>query len=449
MSLLVKSLVEFFDILKKSGMDISIQDSKAAIEALQFIDISQKAQFRAAMATCLVKKPTDRDIFARAFELFFTLPEARESYIKEKIEVLENRRRYVEEKARKLCFKDTEIELTDEYKEIYASLPEEEMTSIKDFLDATSSGLNVRSDFKQLAETMVKSRLNSLKQKYRSRVSDMEGALSYEGTEAFIYADEVLKDIRENQGLLLKNIGDMTEEDIPKAVKLMMIIIAKLRKELSRRYGKTGKRRILDLKRTIRSNAGTGQVLFKLKFKSKRRIRNKLLLFCDVSASMTRFSGFAARFMLGLGKNSSSTISYVFADNAERINLSGIKSIIDFFESDSVSTIRGRGTNIGNSLKQLQRDRFSAFSSSTVLVIVSDAKTANAPMAVEQLELASKKAKRIIWLNPLPEKQWQALTNIELLRKYTLMLDCSTLEKLSAACRHIATALVAKIPSTQ
>lgn len=437
MSLLIKNLVEFFTVLKKSGMDISIQDCMAAIKALQFIDILDRSQVCAALAACLVKKATDRAVFSKAFDLYFNASEDKNSYIREKTETLEKRKQYVEEKSSELCFMEEELELSDEYREIYASLPDEEMKGIKDFLDATSEGRNVRQDFKQLAGTMVKGRLNSLKNKYASRVEEMKGALSYEGTEAGIFAEEVAKEIDTNLSLIHKNIGDMTEEEIPKAIRIIETLIEHLRKELSRRYGKTGKRSTLDIKRTIRSNYDTGQVLFRLKYRSRRDAGTKLLLFCDVSASMTRFSGFVMRLILGLGRSSSSTVCYVFSENTERMNPGNLRNISDFAELQPQGKVWGRGTDIGNSLRQLIADRVSTVSSSTVLVIVSDAKTSNSGLAAEQLELLSKKVKSVIWLNPLPEDLWQSAANIDKYRKSALMLDCSTLDKLSTACRHI------------
>ncbi len=434
MSYLVKNLAEFFIVLRTAGLNVSVSECLAAVEALEHIDISDRSQVKAALSACLAKNTQGRDIFSRAFDLYFIPREARSEYIGKRTQIIEKRKQEIEEAAQSLKFQDSPIELSDDFKEIFAALPAEERKGLEDFLDTTSAGKNVRAGFKGLAESMVRGKLSSLKQKYRVELKETMGMLSRDTSEAGIIAGEVSEEVLKASGLLQKNIGEINNEDVPAAIKLIAVLVEKLRRELSRRYKRTGKRAGLDLKKTIRNNLSTGQVMFKLSYRSRSRSKNKLLLFCDVSASMFRFSGFVLQFMIGMGKGFASLESYIFSDDAEKINTKSFYGLQDFEARVKAGGIWGKGTDIGTSLGKLLDNRAATVSSSTVFVIVSDAKTLDYRHAAARLKELSARVKRVLWLNPVPSKDWTGIKGLDELAKYCTMLDCSTLERLAAAC---------------
>lgn len=437
MDYLVKNLAEFFEILKTAGMNINVSDCITAVEALQYVDILDRSQVRAALKACLVKNSPSRGIFSKAFDLYFVPLETRKEYVARKAEIIEGKKQEVEESAKSLKFQDVQLELTDDLKEVYAALPEIEKRGIRDYLRNTSDGKNVRMEFKQLAETIIRGKLSNLKQKYAEQLVQVEGVLSQDSSEAGILAGEAADSLPQSMSLLHKNISDINEEDVPAAVRLISELVEKLRRELSRKYKKTGKRSRLDLKRTIRANLSTGQVMFRLKYKTRLRLKTKLLLFCDVSASMLRFSSFVLQFMKGMSNGFAAIDSYIFSNDAEKINIKSFYGLADFEAHIKSSAIWGKGTDIGKSMDGILNNRRSPLSSSTVFLIVSDAKTLDFRLAGKNLKDISTRVKRVLWLNPLPEKDWTGIKGLDDFVKYCKMLDCSTLERLTDACRNI------------
>jgi Protein containing von Willebrand factor type A (vWA) domain len=430
-------MVEFFNILRASGMNISVSDCITAVEALQYVNLVDRTEVKAALCTCLVKSESERSVFSKAFELFFVPVETRQQYINEKAGILKERKQEILAVASKLQFQEESLDISDELKEIFAGIPEEEQKSLENFLDTTSTGRNVGPDFKQITEKMVRGRLKALKQKYSGQMADVAGALSVDLSETGIIADEVKKSALSANALLRRNIGDIRDEDIPAVIRLIAALVEKLKRELSRNYRKNGKRSRLDLKRTIRSNLATGQVMFRLKFKSRKRSRNKLLLLCDVSASMLRFSSFALQFIIGMQSSYSSFECYIFSEDMEKINIKAFFGLEDFESHVRGHRIWGKGTNIGKALGQVLHDRISPVGSSTVLVILSDAKTVDYKLCESKLSELSTRVKRIIWMNPLPEKDWRGIKGIDSLLGYCTMLDSSSLERLAAACSNL------------
>lgn len=434
MNYLAENMAEFFNVLRTAGMNISISDSITAVEALQYVDVTNRMEVKAALSACMAKSGQEREIFSKAFDLFFVPYEVRKQYINSKAEMIEKRKEEIEAAAATLKFQDKQLELSDDFKEIFAGIPEEERKGLEYFLNATSAGKNVRAEFKLIAENMIKGKLSALKQKYNARLSKTFGALSLDSSEAGIIAGEVSETALSAEALLRKNIGEISEEDVPAVIRLISTLVDKLKKDLSRKYRTAGKRTRLDIKRTIRSNLTTGQVMFRLKYKNRSRSKTKMLLLCDVSASMLRFSSFVLQFMAGMGSGFSSIESNIFSDELEKINIKAFFGIKDFEEHVKGSSIWGKGTNIGRALGYIIQNRFSPVSSSTVLVIVSDAKTLDYDLFESNLKELSTKVKRILWLNPVPEKDWSRIKGIEALLKYCTILDCSSLERLASAC---------------
>ena len=141
--------------------------------------------------------------------------------------------------------------------------------------------------------------------------------------------------------------------------------------------------------------------------------------------------------MIGMTRGLSAIESYIFSDDAERINTRLFFGASDFEVQVRASSIWGRGTNIGKSMEKLVKNRLAPVDSSTVLVVVSDAKTLDCQLAESNLKELSSRVKRVIWLNPVPEKDWSSIKRLEGFSRYGTMLDCSTLERLAAACRSL------------
>jgi uncharacterized protein with von Willebrand factor type A (vWA) domain len=83
----------------------------------------------------------------------------------------------------------------------------------------------------------------------------------------------------------------------------------------------------------------------------------------------------------------------------------------------------------------MRKDYPGLFRNSTVLIILSDTKSLEAHLAAEELKKIRQKIKEIIWLNPLPGREWSKYHTVELFKRYSTMWECSSLAHLAAALR--------------
>lgn len=435
MNSLVKNVVEFIDVLRQACVRISISESIDAVDALKHVNPIDRNEVKIAMSACLAKGEEERKVFSEAFDRFFIIPGSRSEYINKRTQEIEQKKKEIMEEVSELKFQDEQIDISDDLKEVYAGLPDEEKKSIRDFLQKTSTGKNVRPEFKPVAESMVRGRLNNLKQKLAGAPGmPFQGILAQVPSEAGIIAGDVMENIREESSLLYKNIGDIRDEDIPRVIKLIRIIVERLKRNISRRYKKTNKKARLDLKKTIRSNLSTGGVQFRLKYKKRPKRKEKFLVLCDVSASMYRFSGFVLQFVLGMHSGVSSADSFIFSEEVEHLNMHEFINAAGFEDRIKRSPVWRRGTNINRAFSHILHERKVTINSSTIVLVVSDAKTLDADKAVKSLKALKSKVKKILWMNPVPETDWDRNKSTGGFREHCTMLDCSTLERLAGVC---------------
>lgn len=435
MSSLTGNMVEFISVLRLSGVRVSISETIDAVNVLEYINLLSRNEVKAALSACLAKSEEERKLFSEAFDRYFIGREQRAGHFMERTKELEQKRMEVMEAVSELTFKGEQLELENELKEVYAGIPEEEKQGIREFLDRTSNGKNVKPSFKPVVEKMLKGRLNNLKPTYLPETGRARTDLWAVPSEAGIIAGETIDEVKEKDGLLHKKLSGLSDEDALDAVRLIRRIAEGLKKNVSRRYKKTGRKSGIDLKRTIRANLSTGYVQFRIRYKRRPARKDKFLVLCDVSSSMYRFSGFVLQFLIGMHTNASSMDSFIFSEEAEHLNMSDFKNALDFEHRIKTSPVWRKGTNIGNVLSHIFDRKDIVLNSSTIVVVVSDAKTLDSAAAAEKLKRMAAKVKRILWLNPVPESDWAGTSGIGEFRKYSSMYDCSTLEKLAAACR--------------
>lgn len=422
------NFLEFIDVLRIAGVRVSITETLDAFRAMTFIDIMNKDMFRIAVSACIAKSEEEKKIFDETFKRFFISSEIKKKQLNEVVQRHEQNKQDILKEASELKFKDRQIEIKDEYKEIYSNLSQTDKNSILEFLEKTSLGKNVKNEFMTIVEQIISSKLKSLKQKSGKNHIRRNGIYLSSPSEAGFIVEQVIQNIKSIDSLLYKNISEFNDDDIPKVLQLIKQLMEKYKLN-SRKYRKTNKKKRLDLKSTIRSNLSKGNIQFNLIYKTKTRRKDKYFMLCDVSASMFKFSGFVLQFMLGMSSGNSLVESFIFSEGISHINMKAVNNI-SFEEQVMNSPIWRKGTNLSKSLTDLQQKSKAFLSSSTVLIIVSDAKTVEAQLAIEKLKKIKKKVKNVLWFNPIPESDWINNKNIEDFQKYCDIYDCSTLDKL-------------------
>ncbi len=202
-----------------------------------------------------------------------------------------------------------------------------------------------------------------------------------------------------------KDLATLTDADIEKARRLIRQFVAEFATLRSRRHRASRRGRLLDFRRMLRRSAARGSELTELKFRQRQIKKSRLMLLCDVSGSMERYSRFLLGFIYALRRELPDTEVAVFATR--------MTVITDLLSARTVtSSLRevarragdwGSGTDIGGCLRDFN-DRYARdmLTSDTVVVLLSDGwDRGDAQLMRDEIAHLRRRAHKIVWLNPL------------------------------------------------
>ena len=206
--------------------------------------------------------------------------------------------------------------------------------------------------------------------------------------------------------LKAKDFGDFGDEDLEMIKKAIAMITQRMKVRESRRKKASRKKDFFDLRRTLRKNLRFGGDIIDLAWKTRRINRTHIVLLCDVSGSMERYSRFLIQFLYGLQQRTQGKVeTFVFSTRLTRITHilhreNFEKALVKI--SQTVVDWSG-GTKIGESLKIFNRKYSpSVIDRKTIVMIISDGWDRGDEITLqEEMERLKQNAYHVIWLNPL------------------------------------------------
>ena len=178
-----------------------------------------------------------------------------------------------------------------------------------------------------------------------------------------------------------------------------------MNKRLSRRLMNSSKQGQINIRRTIRKNINSGGDPWKLTFKRRRRYKPRLVVFLDVSGSMDKYSFYLLRFVYAIQQNFKQMESFLFSTRLYRVT--DILNRRKFFSKLEELTERAEGWSSGTTIGACfeafnQKYAKHSLSRQSIVLILSDGlDTGNSEVLKKELAKISKRAKKLIWLNPL------------------------------------------------
>jgi uncharacterized protein len=419
-----ENLTAFTGLLRCEGLPVGTAEMIDALKALQKIDLSSRDSFKTALQTTMVKSKRDQVIFNRVFDRFFVPPEIHRSREKELLQQQHEWQKKIEEANLELQFKGEALQLSFEELQQYSSLSGEQRSQLKEFMQKTENGHNVAPQFRPILETIVKSHLRYCRSRKEHELKGANASSDGNGAGSGGDSNDYLREI---------DIASIAISDLPAAEQLLQKLSRKLAIKILRRRRNGPRSGPLDFRRSMRENMCFGGIIFNLKQRPKRRSRQQILLLCDVSASMKRYSTFVIHFLYGLHEAVKDLSCFSFSDNLE--DLSGeIKGRVGLTRLlDRVirrSKTWGGGTNIGKALNKLMRDYPDKANLKTTLIIVSDTKTMALDSSVKELKRLKERVKRVIWLNPLPVDRWFDYRSVSQISEAVEMWPCNSIAQL-------------------
>lgn len=424
-------MLEFVHLLRRAGLRISTAEVMDALQALCFIGFTDREQVRAALRATLVKEAKDVPVFEEAFRAFFAPPAVRNELVRQVKEAQAKRHQELAKAEAELVFQGEPLALPEEDKLLYVSLAPEEKTRLQQFLEATSTGKNVDHHFRPLVTQLVRSHLAYLRRQHRGAG---EAAWPEDGEK-----NPLALWVERNCGLWRQDVQEIAAADLPRAQALVAALARRLATRIARRYRQSAKARAVDLRRSLRYNLRFGGALFCLKYRRRRPRKPLLVLLCDISGSMARYSSFTLQLLYGLSRTLRQPRCFLFAERLRELDLR--QEAAGSLEALAASLERhqeycGRQTRLDLALQELVEQHRSLLVRKTVLVVVSDTKTQDAERAARLLGEVRGRLKEVIWFNPLPPEEWQRHPAVAAFRPLSRMLPCRTLGDLERVLRH-------------
>jgi hypothetical protein len=435
-----KKILEFTNILRKSGIRVSTAEAIDSFTALEELSIEDREIFKDALRTTMVKRGEEVSTYDELFDLFWSgfYDNLRESFgqatggmgemdvqqlLQQILQMLQgmdpSQARNLSELARALLTRD----LTQLENLIRQAAEQAGIERIENFLQVgffsrrtlEQMGMEGAVDqLRQLADALEEAGMSPEQvAALRKMIEGLMEALrrsvrSFTERELQKQNHDYMEKFR-RETLLEKSFYHLTEEEIRKMREVVERLAQRIKNVLSirRRRLKRGK---LDLHQTLRKNMSHGGIPFELIFKQRKKDRPKLVILTDVSSSVANVSRFMLQFVYTLQEAFTKIRAFVFvAELGEVTPLFQERDINDAIdealEGGDVINVYTR-SNFGYAFHYFWQNFLSSIDNKTTVLILGDARNNYNDPRAWCLRDIHNKAKNVVWLNPENPSAW-------------------------------------------
>ncbi len=190
----------------------------------------------------------------------------------------------------------------------------------------------------------------------------------------------------------------------------------------------------IDVRRTMRRAMGTGGVPLRPVFERPRASRPELVLLCDVSGSVAGFSSFTMLLVRALSDQFTRVRVFAFVNAMDEVT----DVIKDADDPSRAITEQARITkwhtssDYGEAFADFVEMHLDAVGPRSSVLVLGDARNNNQSANLDAVHLIAQRAKRMFWLNPEHENRWGLGDSIA--PEYSdvvEMHECATVDQLS------------------
>jgi uncharacterized protein with von Willebrand factor type A (vWA) domain len=436
-----KKILEFANILRKSGIRVSTAETIDSFVALEELSLEDREIFKDALRTTMVKRGEEIATYDHLFDLFWSgfYDNLRESFgqatgglaemgidIEELLRAIAQLLQTGNAESGDLSDLARALLTTDlsQLENLIRMAAEQAGTSrIENFLQVgffsrrtlEQMGLEGAADqLRQLADRLEQAGMSPEQiQALRNLIDRLLEAVrrsvrAYTERELQKQNHDYMEKFR-RETLLEKSFYHLTEDEIRKMREVVERLAQRIKNILSIRKRRL-KRGKLDLHQTLRRNMSHGGIPFELIFKQRKKDRPKLVILTDVSSSVANVSRFMLQFVYTLQEAFTKIRSFVFvAELGEVTPLFQEKEISDAIEGalegGDVINVYTR-SNFGYAFHHFWQNFLSAIDNKTTVLILGDARNNYNDPRAWCLRDIHNKAKNVVWLNPENPSAW-------------------------------------------
>lgn len=200
-------------------------------------------------------------------------------------------------------------------------------------------------------------------------------------------------------------LGRMSPADMDR----MKTAVARMAKRLAQRH--SHRRRItlrgqLDLRRTIRANAGHDGVPVTLHFKHRRVDKPRIVAVCDVSGSVAAHVRFLLLFLYALQGTVADLRAFAFSNRLRDVGPPLETLPFDDAMALILKEVGGGSTDYGQAWLDLYDQHWQLIDGRTTVLVLGDGRSNQTNPRLDLFAELAARAKRVVWLSPEGEGRW-------------------------------------------
>lgn len=413
-----RQISNFIRALRSADVKVSTGEALDAARTVAMIGYDDRTLLKDSLSCVLAKSEAEKDIHDKLFELYFTRSIKRSS---DDPKADENERSSSEEDdgADAGDVVEQMVSLTEEGNEqALASAVERaaEAAGLNDIRFSTQTAYYAQQMVRAMGGEALQARLLEALQTRgeeaeteAQRLIDARRALTMAARERAEKAFEVFgagetekfrDDVAATKRLTALEAHDMAR---------MKLLIAKVAKKLavkhSRRRKKTSQG-ILDVRRTMRANAGYDGVPFNVIWRQKKKDRPKIIAICDVSGSVAAYVRFLLLLLYSLKEVIPDLHAYAFS-----YRLGDVSDTLENSEFDEAmkKILREFGlgsTSYGQAFSDFSMNHETVIDRRSTVLILGDGRSNYGDPRLDLFSGFASRAKQVIWLNPEGRALW-------------------------------------------
>ncbi len=405
------ALTNFIRALRSSDVRVSTGEALDAARTVALIGYADRALMKDSLGCVLAKSPEEKATHDRLFDLYFTAAPARnpDGETSEDGEPQGGEGDRADELAQMIESSDSAA-LSGELERAA------DAAGLNDIRFSTQVAYYAQQMVRAMGGEALQARLlealqgqGEANERDAQRFIDVRRALTMAARERAERAFEVFgrgeTQAFRDDFAASKALSALDRHDMARMKALVAKIAKRLAVKHSRRRRKTS-RGILDVRRTMRANAGLDGVPFNVVWRQKKRDRPKIVAICDVSGSVAAY----VRFLLLLLYSMREAVPdiHTFAFSFRLQNVDGILDSMEF-EAAMARIIREVGlgsTSYGQAWSDFKMDHERLIDRRTTIIVLGDGRSNYGDPRLDLFREFAGRAKRVIWLNPEGEPLW-------------------------------------------
>ena len=197
----------------------------------------------------------------------------------------------------------------------------------------------------------------------------------------------------------------MSAEEMSKAKTAISRMRLPIHEIPTRRFQRSQHPVRIDMRATLRAALRSGGSVIPLQYRKRRRRPPPLVILCDISGSMGRYTRMLLHFMHAITNDRDRVSTFLFGTRLTNVTRHLRNKDIDVAVNKCTETVEdwSGGTRIGDSLRDFNRFwSRRVLGQGAVLLLISDGLDRDAGRGLDiEMERLHKSCRRLIWLNPL------------------------------------------------